>query len=115
MADLQAEGYDIAVPRSDGHHHPLAAVYACAVRGEAAALLEEDRRRPFFLFERVRTLIVEPGQLLADPRLAAADPALRSLWNVNAPEDYEAALAELEAGGRGTEQRKSTATPEEPG
>lgn len=98
MAELQ-EGHDIAVPRADGHHHPLAAVYACAARAEALALLAQDRRRPFFLFERLRTLVVEPALLLEDEALRAADPGLRSLRNLNTPEEYQAALAE-EGGGR---------------
>ncbi|MCC6558235.1 MAG: molybdenum cofactor guanylyltransferase [Polyangiaceae bacterium] len=94
LADLQAGGFAIAVPREDRHHHPLTAVYACAVRAEARALLAADRLRPFFLFERVPTLFADLDLLLADPRLAAADPALLSLRNLNTPEDYAAALQE---------------------
>ncbi|WP_437676377.1 molybdenum cofactor guanylyltransferase [Sorangium sp. So ce131] len=103
VADLQAGGYAIAVPRAEGHHHPLGAVYACAVRGEAAALLAADRLRLSLLFERARTLVAEPELLLADPRLREADPGLRSLRNLNTPEAYAAALRELEgdAGARG--------------
>jgi len=97
MAELQAGGHDIAVLREGGHHHPLAAVYRCAAAAEARALLAEDRRRPFFLFERMRTLIAEPALLLADASLAAADPELRSLRNLNTPEDYAAALTEIDA------------------
>ncbi len=92
---LRREGtppYDVAVVRAGGHHHPLGAVYRCALRSEVAALLAEGRLRPFFLFEQVRTLFVEEPLLLADPELAAADPELASLRNVNTPEDYEAAL-----------------------
>jgi hypothetical protein len=33
--------------------------------------------------------------LLADPELATADPALRSLENINTPDDYERALQSL--------------------
>lgn len=98
LADLQAGGdeddYDIVVPRADGYHHPLGAVYACSVRADVAALLAQDRLRPFFLFERVRTLVVERELLLADPALLQADPELRSLRNLNTPEDYAAALEE---------------------
>ncbi|AKT37003.1 molybdenum cofactor guanylyltransferase [Chondromyces crocatus] len=93
LAKLQ-EGVDIAVPRSEGHHHPLAAIYACSVRAEAVALLADDRRRPFFLFERVRTRIVAPEELLADAALVAADPTLQSLRNLNTPEEYRAALVD---------------------
>jgi molybdopterin-guanine dinucleotide biosynthesis protein A len=94
LAELAEDGHDIVVPRAEGHHHPLGAVYRCAVREEVAALLAEGRLRPFFLFERVRTRIAEPELLLADPRLALADPELRSLRNLNTPEEYAAALEE---------------------
>lgn len=96
LAELQAGGHAIAVPRAEGHHHPLAAVYACSVRGEVAALLAEGRLRLSTLFERARTLVADPELLLSDPRLSAADPALRSLRNLNTPEDYAAALRELD-------------------
>lgn len=97
VAELQAGGYDVVVPHVGGHHHPLGAVYACSVRGEAAALLAEDRLRLSLLLERGLTLVAEPELLLADPRLREADPELRSLCNLNTPEDYAAALRELEA------------------
>ena len=97
MAALQ-EGYDIAVARADGHHHPLGAVYACAVRGVALALLAEDRRRPFFLFEQVRTRVVEREVILEDVELGGVDPGLGSLRNINTVEEYEAALGEAGAG-----------------
>ena len=90
--------YDIAVARAGGHYHPLCAVYSCAVLPEAIALLDAGRLRPFFLFERVRTIVADEALLLADPGLAAADPTLRSLRNINTPEEYEAALREAESG-----------------
>lgn len=95
LAALRSGGFDIVVPRADDHHHPLCAVYACSVRPEADALLAAGRPRPFFLFERVRTLVADAPLLLEDPALAAVDPTLRSLRNLNTPEDYEAALREL--------------------
>jgi molybdopterin-guanine dinucleotide biosynthesis protein A len=100
LAALRAGGldffdfFDIVVPRTDDHHHPLCAVYACSVRAEAEALLAANRPRPFFLFERVRTRIAEAPLLLEDPALAAVDPDLRSLRNLNTPDEYEAALRE---------------------
>lgn len=91
--------YDIAVPRADGHYHPLSAVYSCSLFEQARALLDAGRLRPFFLFESVRTLVADDALLLAGDELRAADPTLRSLRNINTPEEYEAAL--LEAGERG--------------
>lgn len=88
-------GYDIVVPRLDGRFHPLCAVYSTRIRDDVAALLAEDRLRPFYLFERVRTLAAEADLLLAEPLLALADPALDSVRNVNTPEEYARALADL--------------------
>ena len=90
--DAQAGPYDVVVPNVGGHYHPLGALYSCSVRAEIEALLSAGRLRPFFLFERVRTLVADDILLLADPVLAAADPELGSLRNVNTPEDYALAV-----------------------
>lgn len=87
--------YDVVIPKADGHHQPLCAVYAVALRHVVDDLLAQDRRRPFFLLERAKTLTAEAPLLLDDEPLRAADPTLRSLRNLNTPEDYEAALREL--------------------
>jgi molybdopterin-guanine dinucleotide biosynthesis protein A len=80
------------VPDIGGYLHPLAAVYRLEVAEVAARLLAEDRLRPMFLFEQVSTRIVGPDEL------ADVDPAFQSLRNVNTPEEYEAAIAEMTAG-----------------
>ena len=81
----------ICVPRVGSYHHPLAAVYRLEVGTAVARLLAEDRLRPFFLFEAVPTRVVEA------PELADVDPTFQTLRNLNTPEDYEAALAEIAA------------------
>jgi molybdopterin-guanine dinucleotide biosynthesis protein A len=91
------DGADITVPRTEGHFHPLTAIYACTCIPHIEALLAADRLRPFFLFERVRTAICDAAALLADPDLAAADPTLRSFDNLNTPDDYARALSSLGA------------------
>ncbi|HUQ68094.1 MAG TPA: molybdenum cofactor guanylyltransferase [Planctomycetaceae bacterium] len=78
---------DIAVPRDAEHHHPLAAVYRTSVLSRVERLLEGDRLRPRFLFDEARTREV-PVDELRD-----VDPELRTLMNLNTPEDYRAALA----------------------
>jgi molybdenum cofactor guanylyltransferase len=98
LAALRGTDHDVAVPHTDDHFHPLAAVYACTCLAHIEALLAADRRRPFFLFERVRTVVCDARTLLADPDLATADPALRSFENINTPEDYARALRSLEVG-----------------
>jgi len=94
LAALRGD-HDIAVPHTEGHFHPLTAIYAGTCLAHIEALLAADRLRPFFLFERVRTVICDAATLLADPDLAAADPALRSFENLNTPDDYARALRSL--------------------
>ena len=48
----------------------------------------EDRLRPVFLFDAVRTRRVQPSEMLS------VDPDLRTLRNLNTPDDYRAALAD---------------------
>jgi molybdopterin-guanine dinucleotide biosynthesis protein A len=86
MLDL-ARGYDIAVMEIDGFPHPLSAVYRRSTLPHIEDLLAHDRLRPVFLFEAVRTRRVHPEAM-------TADPDLRTLRNLNTPEDYERALAD---------------------
>ena len=95
LAVLRGDDHDVAVPHTDGHYHPLTAIYAGTCLPHVEALLAADRLRPFFLYERVRTRVCDAGTLLADPDLANADPALRSFENLNTPEDYTRALVTL--------------------
>ncbi|HKI36175.1 MAG TPA: molybdenum cofactor guanylyltransferase [Gemmataceae bacterium] len=79
----------ICVPRVGDYHHPLAALYRLEVTEAVARLLAEDRLRPFFLFEAVRTRVVGAEEL------ADVDPTFQTLRNLNTPEEYEAALREF--------------------
>jgi molybdenum cofactor guanylyltransferase len=92
LVELLGE-HAVCVPRAGGYHHPLAAVYRLEVAEAVRRLLAEDRLRPFFLFEAVPTRVAEPDEL------AGADPGLQTLRNLNTPEDYQAALRDLAAGG----------------
>jgi molybdopterin-guanine dinucleotide biosynthesis protein A len=80
---------DIAVPVVEDRHHPLAAVYRLSVLKEVRELLAADRRRPFFLFERVSTRTIGRDALIE------IDPDLDSLKNFNTPSEYEGLLARL--------------------
>jgi molybdopterin-guanine dinucleotide biosynthesis protein A len=80
-----ARGYDIAVMEIDGFAHPLSAVYRRTTLRRIEGLLAEDRLRPAFLFDMVKTRRVSPSEM-------TADPALRTLWNLNTREDYDRAL-----------------------
>ena len=77
--------HDIAVMEIDGFAHPLSAVYRRAVLPHVEALLGQDRLRPVFLFDAVRTRRVRPDEM-------TSDPDLRTLRNLNTPDDYQQAL-----------------------
>ena len=85
-------GHDIAVMEIDGFTHPLSAVYRRSVLPHVESLLAEDRLRPVFLFDAVKTLRVSPDEM------RPVDPDLRTLRNLNTKEDYEAALNDLRGG-----------------
>jgi molybdenum cofactor guanylyltransferase len=85
------ESADVALPVVHGHPQPLAAAYRVTLRPLVDELLAADRLRPAFLFERCRVRRLDERALLADRRLAAADPELLSVLNVNEPADIEAA------------------------
>jgi molybdopterin-guanine dinucleotide biosynthesis protein A len=85
--------HDIAVMEIDGFAHPLSAVYRRSILPAVETLLAQDRLRPVFLFDAVRTRRVSPGEM------RAADPDLRTLRNLNTREDYEAALEEVRRAG----------------
>jgi molybdopterin-guanine dinucleotide biosynthesis protein A len=79
--------HDIAVMEIDGFPHPLSAIYRRLTLPHAESLLAQDRLRPVFLFDAVRTRRVKPEDMIV------VDPELRTLRNLNTPEDYRAALA----------------------
>jgi molybdenum cofactor guanylyltransferase len=79
------QGYEVAVMEIDGFPHPLSAVYRRSVLPHVEDLLAHDQLRPVFLYERVRTRRVMPAEM-------TADPDLRTLRNLNTPDDYAAAL-----------------------
>jgi len=62
-------------------------------RGLAAKLVAEERLRPAFLFEQCAVDRLDEAALRADPMLAALDPGLDSVVNVNEPADYQQARA----------------------
>jgi molybdenum cofactor guanylyltransferase len=82
---------DVALPVARGYQQPLAAAYRVSLAETAELLVKEDRLRPAFLFERCTVSRLDDAALLADPVLAALDPDLDSVLNVNTPDDYQAA------------------------
>ena len=87
MIDLMGD-HDIAVMEIDGFPHPLSAIYRRTVLPHVESLLAQDRLRPVFLFDAVSTRRVKPDEM------RVADPELKTLRNLNTPDDYRAALAD---------------------
>ncbi len=90
-------GDDVALPHAHGFPHPLAAAYrAATIRPLIDALLAEDSLGTRPLMRRCRVRRLDEAALLADPAVAALDPELHSLHNLNEPGEYAAALARPE-------------------
>ena len=88
---LQEENADVALPVARGYPQPLAAAYRTSLAETAERLVKEDRLRPAFLFAECAVTRLDDAALKRDPALAALDPELDSLVNVNEPADYQSA------------------------
>ncbi len=86
-----AEGADVGLPIARGYPQPLAAAYRTTLAPVAERLVKEGRLRPAFLFDECVVTRLDEAALRADPILAALDPDLDSVVNINEPADYEAA------------------------
>jgi molybdopterin-guanine dinucleotide biosynthesis protein A len=89
----EADGAQVLLPVARGYQQPLAAAYRVSLAEAAERLVTEDRLRPAFLFAECAVTRLDDAALLADPVLAALDPGLDSVVNVNEPADYQAARA----------------------
>jgi molybdopterin-guanine dinucleotide biosynthesis protein A len=92
LATLRAD-VDVVLPHVGGYPQPLAAAYRVELLDVVERLIAEDRMRPAFLFEASRVRRLDAAELLADPALAALDPDLDSVLNLNEPDDYATARA----------------------
>ena len=88
-----SETADVALPLARGFRQPLAAAYRVSLAETAERLVAEDRLRPAFLFGQCTVETLDDAELKQDPVLAALDPDLDSVLNVNTPADYQAARA----------------------
>jgi molybdenum cofactor guanylyltransferase len=112
---VSVEAADVGLPLARGFPQPLAAAYRTSLAPLAERLVAADRLRPAFLFDECSVVRLDDAALLTDPVLAAFDPELDSVLNVNEPVDYKAArdrpapsvtiqrFGTLAAGGRGPE------------
>ena len=90
---VDEDGADVCLPVARGYPQPLAAAYRTHLADTAERLVKEDRLRPAFLFDCCVVRRLDDAALKADPVLAALDPELESVLNVNEPADYQAARA----------------------
>jgi molybdopterin-guanine dinucleotide biosynthesis protein A len=88
-----AAGADVGLPVARGYPQPLAAAYRTALAPVVGRLVAENRLRPAFLFEECQVTRLDETALREDPVLAALDPHLDSVVNVNEPGDYAEARA----------------------
>lgn len=99
---------DVVLPVVRGYPQPLTATYRTSLATLAAEAVAAGELRPAFLYQRCATLRLDEAAMLADPLLAAADPALDSVVNVNSPDEYRAArrypapLVTVQRSGAGT-------------
>jgi molybdopterin-guanine dinucleotide biosynthesis protein A len=91
VLDALDDDVDVVLPQVGGFNHPLAAAYRTELAEQVERLVAEDRMRPAFLFEACRVRRLDAVSLLTDPALAALDPDLDSVLNLNEPGDYAAA------------------------
>jgi molybdopterin-guanine dinucleotide biosynthesis protein A len=85
------EGADVGLPVARGYPQPLAAAYRTKLAATAERLVQAERLRPAFLFELCTVTRLDEAALKEDPVLAALDPELTSVVNINEPADYRTA------------------------
>src|SRR5271169_1696571 len=88
------EGADVGLPVARGYPQPLAAAYRTKLAPLAKRLVQADRLRPAFLFGECVVSRLDEADLRDDPVLAALDPGLDSVVNVNEPGDYRTARSQ---------------------
>ena len=88
------EGADVGLPVARGYPQPLAAAYRTKLASTAERLVQAERLRPAFLFETCTVSRLDEAALKDDPVLAALDPGLDSVVNINEPGDYRTARSQ---------------------
>lgn len=81
----EAPGWEAVVPRRGAYIEPLFAVYAREVRERIGNRLREERLKIHELTDELRVRYLE------EEEIAVHDPGFRSFFNINTPQDLEAA------------------------
>jgi molybdopterin-guanine dinucleotide biosynthesis protein A len=95
VIDAFTADVDVVLPEIHGFRQPLSAAYRTSLLPKVEALIADDMLKPAFLFERCRVLRLDDISMLRYAPLAAGDPGLASVRNLNEPSDYEEAHALL--------------------
>lgn len=82
-------GSEAAALCAGGRLPPFPAAYRCSLAAGAERLLADGERRARALLAAARVRRVTAAELLADPEVAAQDPRLRSLEDLDDPGAYE--------------------------
>lgn len=85
------DGVDACVPLVDGQMQPLSAAYRTSIAPLVHELVAKGRLRASLVAEQCRSELVDASRLLEDPEVAAFDPGLDSVLNLNSPAEYQAA------------------------
>jgi molybdopterin-guanine dinucleotide biosynthesis protein A len=93
LRDPGADPVDVALPVVGGRWHPLAAAYRTDVADDARAAVEGRHRAVRDFVAARRHLLMDESRLLSDPAVAAADPRLESVVNVNDQQELARARA----------------------
>jgi molybdopterin-guanine dinucleotide biosynthesis protein A len=101
-------GLDGAVPVVAGRPQPLAAAYRIGLLPLVAELAGGPTRRMGELLDRARVARLDEAMLLADPAVAAADPRLAGLGDLDTPADLARARAAQPMRENGTGRPAST-------
>lgn len=86
LASYLRDDISLVLPTDDQRQYPLAALYRVSAAAVIERLLAAGERRLRAVSEHVATRFVSAEEL------RRSDPQLQSLWNLNTPEDYRAAL-----------------------
>ncbi len=87
--------WDAIVPRSGGRPQPLHAFYHRRCLPAIVSVLDRDGRRFVDFYDAVAVRFVD------EPALRQIDPDLLSFVNVNTPEEWQRALAQIDRGSGG--------------
>ncbi|HEY1516329.1 MAG TPA: molybdenum cofactor guanylyltransferase [Solirubrobacteraceae bacterium] len=88
VIDAFTTDVDVVLPEIHGFRQPLSAAYRTTLLAQLEELIAADKLKPAFLFERCRVRRLNDEAMLKDPILAALDPDLASVRNLNEPSDY---------------------------